>query len=102
MVGLFELLGLIVIFGGIVLPLCLLLYFDYKNKKAMIEKGIVPEDEKYRPESKVVWGIAIIGIGISFVAARLFNLDAIATGGLILTSIGVALLVSYKISKQQQ
>lgn len=102
MVGLFELLGLLVIFGALVLPLCLFVYFDYKKKMAMIEKGIVPEDEKSRPESKVGWGIAILGIGISFVAARLFNLDDIATGGLILTSIGMALLVSYKISKQQQ
>lgn len=102
MVGLFELLGLIVIFAAIVLPICLVIYYEYKNKMAMIEKGIVPEDEKYRPEGKVGWGIAILGIGISFVAARLFNLDAIATGGLILTSIGMALLVSYKISKQQQ
>jgi hypothetical protein len=102
MVGLFELLGLIVIFAAIVLPVCLVIYYEYKNKMAIIEKGIVPEDEKYRPEGKVGWGIAILGIGISFVAARLFNLDAIATGGLILTSIGMALLVSYKISKQQQ
>jgi hypothetical protein len=96
-----ELLGLIVIFGGILLIVFLVVYFDYKQKRAMIEKGIVPEDEKYRPESKVGWGIAILGIGISFIVARLFNLDAIATGGLILTSIGMALLVSYKISKQQ-
>lgn len=102
MVGLFEFLGLLVIFTAIVLPVCLVIYYEYKNKRAMIEKGIVPEDEKYRPESKVGWGIAILGIGISFVVARLFNLDAIATGGLILASIGMALLVSYKISKQQQ
>ncbi len=102
MVSLFELLGLLVIVAAIILPFCLIAYFDYKNKRAMIEKGIVPEDEKSRPESKVGWGIAILGIGISLVAARLFILDAIATGGLILTSIGMALLVSYKISKQQQ
>ena len=53
MVGLFEFLGLLVIFAAIILPFCLIVYFDYKNKRAMIEKGIVPEDEKYRPESKV-------------------------------------------------
>jgi hypothetical protein len=44
MVGLFELLGLVVIFAAIVLPVYLVIYFEYKNKRAMIEKGIVPED----------------------------------------------------------
>jgi len=92
---------LLVFIAGMVLIVFLAAYFDNKQKLAMIEKGIVPEDQKYRPESKVGWGIVILGIGISFVAARLFNLDAIATGGLILASIGMALLVSYKISKQQ-
>ncbi len=90
---------IVLVIGG--LP-ALAIYLDHKKKMAMIEKGLVPEDEKPKPENRLGWGIAILGIGISFVAARLFNLDAIATGGLILASIGMALLVSYKISKQQQ
>ncbi|HMB44907.1 MAG TPA: DUF6249 domain-containing protein [Candidatus Methanoperedens sp.] len=100
-----DLLALSVPIAGIVLTLCLTalaIYLDYKKKMAMIEKGLVPEDEKPKPANRLGWGIAILGIGISFVAARLFNLDAITTGGLILTSIGMALLVSNKISKQQQ
>ena len=43
-----DLLALSVPIAGIVLTLCLAalaIYLDYKKKMAMIEKGLVPEDE---------------------------------------------------------
>ena len=102
MADLVELLGLSLFIAAIVLIVFLAGYFDHKKKMAMIEKGIVPEDEKYRPESKVGWGIAILGIGISLIVAMEFNLNSYVIVGLILASIGIALLASYKISKQQR
>ncbi len=80
----------------------LAIYLDYKKKMAMIEKGLVPEDEKSKPENRLGWGIAILGIGISLVVAMIFHLNNYAVVGLILASIGIVLLASYKISKQQQ
>lgn len=90
---------IVLIIGG--LP-ALAIYLDYKKKMAMIEKGLVPEDEKYRPENRLGWGIAILGIGISLVVTMIFHLNSYVIVGLILTSIGIALLVSYRTSKQQQ
>ncbi len=90
---------IVLIIGG--LP-ALAIYLDHKKKMAMIEKGLVPEDEKPKPENRLGWGIAILGIGISLVVAMLFQLNNYVIVGLIFVSIGIALLTSYKISKQQQ
>jgi hypothetical protein len=97
-----ELLGLSVIFATLLIPVCLVIYLDYKQKRAMIEKGIVPDDEKSRPESKVGWGIAMLGIGISLIVTMMLNLNSYVSVGLVIASIGISLLASYQISKQQQ
>jgi uncharacterized membrane protein len=102
MADLFGLLALFIIFGSIVAIFALLVYFDHKKNIAMIEKGLIPEEEKPRPEGKIWWGIALLGIGISLIATVMFNLNSYTVGGLIFASIGIALLVSYQISKQQQ
>ncbi|KCZ72779.1 hypothetical protein ANME2D_01213 [Candidatus Methanoperedens nitroreducens] len=78
----------------------LAIYLDYKKKMAMIEKGLVPEEEEYRPESRLGWGIAILGIGISLIISWIFNLDNRVMAGLILASIGVALLVTYLVARK--
>ncbi len=79
----------------------LAIYLGHKKKMAMIEKGLVPEDEKPKPENRLGWGTAILGIGISLVVAMIFHLNNYVIVGLILVSIGIALLASYKVSKQQ-
>ncbi len=103
MVELTGLLALMIPLVGIVLILflpILAIYLDHKKKMAMIEKGLVPEDEKSKPENRLGWGIAILGIGISLVVAMIFHLNNYVVVGLILVSIGIALLASYKISKK--
>ena len=61
----------------------------------MIERGITPEDEKGRPEDRLGWGIVILGIGISLIIGWILNLNGQVIAGLILVSIGIALLASY-------
>jgi hypothetical protein len=82
----------------------LAVYFEYKKKMAMIEKGLIPEEDKEKqrdgPENKLAWGIAILGIGISLIISWIFNLDDIVMVGLIFTSIGISILVSYLIAKK--
>ncbi len=77
----------------------LAIYLEYKKKIAMIEKGIIPEEEKekhnHSPENKLAWGIAIIGIGISLLINWRFNFGVEYTAGLIFISIGVGLLASH-------
>ena len=87
----FSVLAICLIFG---IPI-IAIYLDYKKKMAMIERGLVPEDEKSRPEDRLGWGIVILGIGLSFIIGWLFNLNGQIIAGLILASIGIALLVSY-------
>ncbi len=89
---------IVLIIGG--LP-ALAIYLDHKKKMAMIEKGLIPEDEIPKPENRLGWGIAILGIGISLVVAMIFHLNNYVLVGLILASIGIALLASYNISKPQ-
>ena len=75
------------------------IYFEYKKKIAMIEKGIIPEEEKEKhnrsPENKLAWGIAIIGIGISLLIGWKFNFGGEFIAGLIFVSIGIGLLVAH-------
>lgn len=88
------------ILGGICIAV-LAMYFEYKKKKAMIEKGLIPEDEKHRPEDRLGWGIVILGIGISLVISWIFDLNDKVMVGLILASIGIALLASYMVSHKK-
>ena len=81
--------------GSIMGIMALLIYFDHKKKMAMIERGLVPEDEKHRPEDRLGWGIVILGIGVSLIIGWTFNLGGSVIVGLSLASIGTALLVSY-------
>ncbi len=75
------------------------IYFEYKKKIAMIEKGIIPEEEKERydhsPGNKLAWGIAMLGIGISILIGWRFNFGGEFIAGLIFVSIGIGLLVAY-------
>lgn len=99
MVDIEGLIALTIVFSIPILGLgiaFLAIYLDYKKKLAMIEKGLVPEDEKYRPENRLGWGIAILGIGIALILSWMFHLNDIAMIGLIFTSIGIALLVAKK------
>ncbi len=101
------LLALIILLVGIVLILGSVALAIYPGKKTvMIEKELVPEDEKTRSESRVGWVIALLGIVISLIVAIKFNYNNYTIGRLILAYIGIALLisllVSYKISKQQK
>ena len=86
-----PLLAICLIFG---IPI-LAIYLEHKKKMAIIEKGLMPEDEKSRPEDRLGWGIVILGIGISLIIGWAFDLDDKVIIGLILASIGIALLVSY-------
>ncbi len=107
MAGLFELLGLVIFILSLVVIIAVVAYFDYKKNIAMIEKGLVPEDEKKRPEdekrrseNRLGWGIVIMGTGISLLMSWRFHIGGEAILGLILASIGIALLVSYLIAKK--
>ena len=86
-----PLLAICLIFG---IPI-LAIYLEHKKKMAMIEKGLMPEDEKSRPEDRLGWGIVILGIGVSLIIGWIFKFDDKVIVGLILASIGIALLVSY-------
>ena len=70
-------------------------YLEYKKKIAMIEKGLIPEEEIEKPENKLAWGIVILGIGISLLINWRFNFGEEFLVGLIFVSISIGLLVAY-------
>jgi hypothetical protein len=77
----------------------LAIYLDYKKKIAMIEKGLILEEEKEKsrdsPANKLAWGIAILGIGISLLISWRFNFGEEFFAGLLFVSIGIGLLVAH-------
>lgn len=101
LVELFVLSVPVLIVGIIMGVTALSIYLDYKKKIVMIEKGLVHEDEKCeklcRPDNRLGWGIIVLGLGISLIIGKIFNLDYKIVAGLILLSIGTSLLVSYLI-----
>lgn len=82
--------------------LIITIYLDHKKHMAMIEKGLIHEDEKSKPENMIGWGIAILGIGITLSIGWMFNYNELVMIGLVLASIGIALLVSYLIKKKSK
>jgi len=93
-----DIIALSIPFAGMAVVI-IAIYLEYKKKMAMIEKGLVPEEEKEKykdaPENRLAWGIAILGIGISLLIRWKFNLDGEFIASLIFVSIGIGLLVSY-------
>lgn len=83
-----PILALIFIFG---LP-GMAIYLEHKEKMAMIEEGLIPKGQGHNPENILGWGVAILGIGISLTIGWTFNIDGKIIIGLILISIGIALL----------
>lgn|SRR3990167_868639 len=98
MAGIVDILALSIPLAGMAVA-ALVVYLEYKKKMAMIEKGLIPEEEKEKhnrsPENKLAWGIAILGIGISLLINWKFNFGGEYTAGLIFISIGIGLLASH-------
>jgi hypothetical protein len=95
-----------IIFGcGIAL---LAIWTGYKRDKALIEKGLY-QPEKPEPAGPPGWGFLVVGstlagIGIALIVSTfVFQIGrAMGIPGLIVLSIGIALLVVYFIAKEKR
>jgi len=82
----------------------LAIWTDHKQKMAMIEKGIKPEElHPRRPEDILIAGLVVIGIGIAFLLVHFWiGLTRWLTlPGFILLFIGIALTTSYYLTREK-
>jgi uncharacterized membrane protein len=81
----------------------LAIYTEHKQKMAMIEKGIKPEElhPPHKPEDMLIGGLVVIGIGFAFLVTRILGgLTAwLMLPGFILLFIGIALTVGYYLTR---
>jgi hypothetical protein len=77
------------------------IYTEHRQKMAMIEKGIKPEElrrvEAHKPENMLIGGLVLIAIGFAFLLAQIVGglTGWLMLPGFILLFIGIALTVSY-------
>jgi len=84
-------------------------YTKYREKIAMIEKGLKPEEiyphRPHKPEDILIGGLVVIGIGGAFLLVHFWIglTKWLTLPGFILLFIGIALVVShYIVSKPQK
>jgi predicted histidine transporter YuiF (NhaC family) len=98
MAGIVDIIALSIPLAGMVVAI-IAIYLEYKKKMTMIEKGLVPEEEKekynHSPTNKLAWGIAILGIGISLLISWRFNFGEEFFAGMLFVSIGIGLLTAH-------
>ena len=82
----------------------LAIYTQHKQKMAMIEKGIKPEElhPPGKPEDMLTGGLVVIGIGFAFLVTKIVGglTPWIMLPGFILLFIGIALTVSYYLTRK--
>jgi len=84
----------------------LAIYTEHRQKMAMIEKGIKPEDlrrvEAHKPEDMLIGGLVVIGIGLAFLVTQIVGglIKWLMLPGFILLFIGIALTVSYYLTRK--
>lgn len=80
------------------------IYLGHKQRMAMIEKGIKPEElhPPHKPEDMLIGGLVVIGIGLAFLVTKILGrLTAwLMLPGFILLFIGIALTVSYYLTRK--
>lgn len=83
----------------------LAIWTEHRQKMAMIEKGVKPEElrkaEAEKPEEMLVGGLVVIGIGFAFIVTRfVVGLTSwLMLPGFILLFIGIALVISYYLTR---
>jgi len=82
----------------------LAIYAEHKQKMAMIEKGIKPEElhPPHKPEDILIGGLVAIGIGLAFLVTKILGrlTGWLILPGFILLFIGIALTVSYYLTRK--
>lgn len=100
-----ELLGIIALlipFAGITCG-CLAIYLNHKKQMAMIAKGMKPTEEKYMPEKLLTFGLVMAGIGAAIcIGLYYIAYKAWLIAGLVPGLIGVALILSYLVTKAKK
>ena len=82
----------------------LAIYTEHKQRMAMIEKGVKPEElhPPHKPEDMLIGGLVVIAIGLAFLVTKILGrLTAwVMLPGFILLFIGIALTVSYYLTRR--
>ena len=84
----------------------LAIYTEHRQKMAMIEKGIKPEEfrraERHKPENTLIGGLVVIAIGLAFLVTQIVGglIKWLMLPGFILLFIGIALTVSYYLTRK--
>ena len=84
------------------------IYTEHRQKMAMIEKGIKPEElrkaQAPRPEGMLIGGLVLIGIGFAFLLAQILGeLNKwIYVPSFFFLFIGIALMISYYLIKKSK
>jgi len=86
----------------------LAIYTEHKQKMAMIEKGIKPEElrkaEVHKPEDMLIGGLVVIGVGLAFLVTQVIAglIRWLLLPGFILLFIGIALTVGYYLIRKSK
>jgi len=84
------------------------IYTEHRQKMAMIEKGIKPEElhraGMHKPQDILVGGLVVTGIGLAFLVTEILGglSKWLLLPGFILLFIGIALTVSYYLAKKSE
>lgn len=84
------------------------IYTEHRQKMAMIEKGIKPEElrkaQTFRPEGMLIGGLVLIGIGFAFLLAQILGELSkwIYIPGFFFLFIGIALMISYYLIRKSK
>lgn len=84
----------------------LAIYTEHKQKMAMIEKGLKPEElhPPHKPEDILIGGLVVIGIGLAFLLTKVLGrlTPWLMLPGFILLFIGIALTVGYYLTRKSR
>jgi len=84
----------------------LAIYAEHRQKMAMIEKGIKPEElrPRHKPEDMLIGGLVVIGVGLAFLVTQMLAglTKWLMLPGFILLFIGIALTVSYFLTRESK
>lgn len=84
------------------------IWAEHRQKMAMIEKGIKPEEmqkaEAHKPEDMLIGGLVVMGIGLAFITAQVIAelTKWLLLPGLVLLFIGAALTVGYYLTRKSR
>ena len=87
------------------------IFFEYRLKRSLVEKGLVKEGQLlvaaapgFQPLVSVKWGLVLIGIGLAVLLGQLFprEISETAMMGMIFLFAGVGFLVFYAMAKRHE